>query len=91
MYLGDYGLTGKIPKEIFELPYLRSLGFPLNDVDISLANIGKASRLEILLLSGTNVKSLDGIQNAGRKFKQLHFAKNDPLIISHFGFQCKVR
>lgn len=65
IYLNEYGLKGKIPSEVFDLPHIRSLGFGFNDVDISFDNIGKATRLEILLISGTNIKSLEGIENAG--------------------------
>jgi len=65
--LTDYGLRGRIPTEIFQLPKLRRFAFSKNPVDISFEGIEQASNLEIISLSHTNVQSLAGIENAPAK------------------------
>lgn len=76
IYLNEFGMRGKIPDEIFELPQLRLLGVSFNNVDLSLKNIGKARKLQSLLASATNVQSLSGIENAGDGLAEIHLAKN---------------
>ena len=65
--LTDYGLRGRIPTEIFQLPKLRRFVFSKNPVDISFEGFEQASNLEIISLSHTNVQSLAGMENAPGK------------------------
>jgi Leucine-rich repeat (LRR) protein len=59
--LGSNHLVGSIPKEIFELPNLKTLSLYSNPVDFSFEGIGQATSLEILILDSTNLKTLNGI------------------------------
>ena len=76
VYLNEFGLRGKVHDSIFDLPNLRLLGLSFNHVDLSLTNIGNAQKLQSLLISGTNVKSLEGIERARDTFYELHYARN---------------
>jgi Leucine-rich repeat (LRR) protein len=70
--LNDYGLRGRIPNEIWELPLLRRLDVSHCPVDLSFDGIEKAPIIQILQLAGTDVSSLKGIENAGEKLKDLY-------------------
>ncbi|KAG7362767.1 RHS repeat-associated core domain containing protein [Nitzschia inconspicua] len=59
--LGSNHLVGSIPKEIFDLPNLKTLSLYSNPIQFSFEGIGKATSLEILSLDSTNIKTLSGI------------------------------
>ena len=61
--LGSNLLVGSIPKEIFELPNLKSLWIYSNPVQFSFDGIGKATKLSSLRLDSTKLQSLNGIGN----------------------------
>jgi Leucine-rich repeat (LRR) protein len=74
--LNGFGMRGKIPGEIFELPSIRALAFSHNPVDIELVDVGKSDTLQVLLLSETDLRSLYGIENANDALFEFHAAKN---------------
>ncbi|MGK3751646.1 MAG: Leucine-rich repeat (LRR) protein [Bacillariaceae sp.] len=59
--LGSNHLVGSVPKEIFELPNMKSLWLYSNPVEFSFDGIGEATKLESLRLDSTKLQSLDGI------------------------------
>jgi len=60
--LSSNHLVGKVPDEVFTIPYLESLVLRDNaDVDVEFARIGEAEFLKELIISDTGVKSLSGI------------------------------
>mmetsp|Transcript_48680 Transcript_48680/g.55180 ORF Transcript_48680/g.55180 Transcript_48680/m.55180 type:complete len:2664 (+) Transcript_48680:160-8151(+) len=61
IYLGSNHLVGSVPKEIFDLPNMKSLWLYSNPVEFSFDGIGEASKLESLRLDSTKLQSLDGI------------------------------
>jgi len=61
IHLGSNHLMGSVPKEIFDLPNLKSLWLYSNPVEFSFDGIGQATKLESLRLDSTNLRSLDGI------------------------------
>lgn len=61
VHLGSNLLVGSIPKEIFELPNLKSLWIYSNPVQFSFDGIGKATKLKSLRLDSTKLQSLNGI------------------------------
>jgi len=62
--IGMNNLVGKLPKEVFELPGLKSLGLYSNPLEIDFDGISKASNLLSLQLESTKIKTLDGIGDA---------------------------
>jgi Leucine-rich repeat (LRR) protein len=74
--LNSFGLRGKIPAEIFELPSILVLDFSHNPVDIELYGVGKSDTLKVLLLSETDLRNLVGIENAPAQLHEFHAAKN---------------
>jgi len=62
--LGSNNLSGKPPKELFELTNLKWLWLYSNPIDFSFNGIEQARQLTSLLLDSTGLKSLDGIGNA---------------------------
>lgn len=72
--LDSYGLRGKIPSEIYELTKLRRLSVSHNPVDVSFIGIEQATILEVINIANTDVNSLEGIEKAGDKLYDLHFA-----------------
>lgn len=72
----DNGLQGTIPAEVYDLPLLKLMGFTNNAVDIVFDKIGSASELIVLKMSNTQVRSLDGLQNAPGKLTEIHLAGN---------------
>lgn len=61
VHLGSNHLKGSVPKEIFDLPNLKSLWLYSNPVRISFDGIGQAAKLQSLRLDSTKLKSLNGI------------------------------
>jgi len=61
IHLGSNQLVGSVPKEIFELPNMKSLWLYSNPVEFSFDGIGEASKLESLRLDSIKLQSLDGI------------------------------
>ncbi|KAL3925912.1 MAG: hypothetical protein SGILL_000089 [Bacillariaceae sp.] len=59
--LGSNHLVGSIPKEIFELPNLKTLSLYSNAVEFTFDGIGQATKLEVLSLDSTKLRSLSGI------------------------------
>jgi Leucine-rich repeat (LRR) protein len=71
------GLGGVIPPSIFDIPNLRVINLSENEVDISFADIAKATNLEVLQMANTKLKSLAGIEKAPLSLYKLDFAGND--------------
>lgn len=61
VHLGSNLLIGSVPKEIFELPNLKSLWLYSNPVQFSFDGIGQATKLKSLRLDSTKLQSLKGI------------------------------
>jgi Leucine-rich repeat (LRR) protein len=59
--LGSNHLVGQIPKEIFELPNLKTLSLYSNAVEFSFEGIGQATNLQVLSLDSIKLSSLNGI------------------------------
>lgn len=74
--LRNNGLAGTPPKSIFKLAYLRELYLQNNQIDFSFEGIGDATRLRVLHLSETNLKSLVGVGDA-TGLLELHATDND--------------
>jgi Leucine-rich repeat (LRR) protein len=74
--LNSFGLRGKIPGEIFELPSILAMDFSHNPVGIELFGVGKSETLQVLLLSETDLRNLAGIENAPARLYEFHAAKN---------------
>jgi Leucine-rich repeat (LRR) protein len=88
--LNNFGMTGQIPTEIFQLSKNRVLGLTDNSVDLRFDGIEQSTALETLLMSNTKVRSLAGLQHAPPTLKALHVARNDlegPFPISVLGLQ----
>jgi Leucine-rich repeat (LRR) protein len=88
--LNNFGMTGEIPTEIFQLSKNRLLGLTDNNVDLRFDGIERSIALETLLLSNTKVRSLAGLQHAPPTLKALHLARNDlegPFPLSFLGLQ----
>lgn len=64
--LSDNNLKGSVPESIFDLDYIRDINLSKNEVRISFASIGRATKLESLDLGETNVASINGIANASK-------------------------
>ncbi len=62
--LGSNNLSGKVPRELFELKSLKWLWLYSNPVDFSFHGIGEAISLTSLLLDSTGLSSLDGVGQA---------------------------
>lgn len=70
--LADNHLVGSIPKEIFDLPFLKSLILRDNaDLTIRFDNIESSQELRYLIISNTLVETLDNLDNAPT-LAQLH-------------------
>ena len=74
--LQNVGMQGEIPSEIWQLPYIRSLGFTNNAVDISFSGIEQATTLRVLKLSNCQLRDLEGLQNAPSSLSEIHLAQN---------------
>jgi Leucine-rich repeat (LRR) protein len=68
-------LSGTVPPSIFQLRHLTSLTLNNNDIDIAFDSIDRAALLEELKLSNTQVRSMEGIGNAGN-LTSLHLQDN---------------
>jgi hypothetical protein len=62
--LGANNMSGKTPRELFELTNLKWLWLYSNPIDFSFHGIGEASSLTSLLLDSTGLTSLDGVGQA---------------------------
>lgn len=62
--LAGFGLTSKIPTQIYKLPYLKKVDFSNNIVDLSFEGIGEAQNLEIIFIEDADLSSVDGISGA---------------------------
>ena len=70
--LADNHLVGSIPREIFDLPFLKSLILRDNaDLTIRFDNIESSQEIRYLIISNTLVESLDNLDNAP-SLAQLH-------------------
>lgn len=73
--LPNNNLNGS-PLSLYNLPYLKLLDLSINSfLEISFAGLGNATSLEILILAGTNMKSLEGI-SAGAILSEVNVAGN---------------
>lgn len=71
LHLDGFGLSGKIPTEIFQLPKIRLLSFASNHIDLSFGGIEQAHLLEILSLGNTAIGTIAGIENACEKLSSI--------------------
>lgn len=70
-------LSNAPPIELFSLPELKHLNFEDNSIDFHFKGIGKASKLEILLLSRCDLSSLDDVgQLSSTSLRKLSLASN---------------
>jgi Leucine-rich repeat (LRR) protein len=75
--LSSNNLDGTVPREIFQLPYLKSLVLDSNFISMQdLGRIFDAPRLQILDLSNTAITTVVGIGKA-RALQELHIKSND--------------
>lgn len=74
--LNAFGIRGQIPTELYQLPRLRALILSENEVDMSFDGIEQAKILEVLRLTKTKIRSLEGIQNAGSRLYELAAEQN---------------
>jgi len=74
--MGANKVVGMPPKELFDLPNLKTLVLDSNDVLFSFDNIEKAERLFTLDLSSTGLFSVDGIEKAP-SLRELDISSND--------------
>ena len=71
--LTDNHLVGSLNENIFEIPYLSQLLLRDNaDLEISLKNIEQADYLTKLALSGTEITSFEGLDQASTTLEDLH-------------------
>jgi len=68
-------LAGVTSKDIYNLPLLQEINVKLDSVAINFDGIGAAKNLEVLYLSDTGIKHVDGIKDA-HNLKTLHLTKN---------------
>jgi len=74
--LPDNNLGGPLPTSLYSLPNLRILDFSENDVYIEFKHIAKATKLEQLRMSNTELTSVNGINKAPPSLVELHFSNN---------------
>eukprot|EP00522_Entomoneis_paludosa_P006889 CAMPEP_0172439602 /NCGR_PEP_ID=MMETSP1065-20121228/531_1 /TAXON_ID=265537 /ORGANISM="Amphiprora paludosa, Strain CCMP125" /LENGTH=2621 /DNA_ID=CAMNT_0013188305 /DNA_START=60 /DNA_END=7928 /DNA_ORIENTATION=- len=73
--LADRGLSGKVPSQLYELPYLQLLDLRQNDeLEVDFSSIEKAQFLESLDISRTSTTSLEGLEKASSSLKELHMS-----------------
>jgi len=74
--LSGNNMRGRVPTEIFELPYLESLTLATNSIRMEdLSSIAMARNLKVLDLSNTAIDDIEGIGNAPA-LSQLHIKSN---------------
>lgn len=73
--LSANNMMGTVPKEIFSLPYLKTLVLDSNNVHVDLSDIKSARRLEMLDVSATAIDNLTGIGGASQ-LRELHIKQN---------------
>ena len=76
IHLMNNGLQGKVPRSLYGLTGLREIDLSGNNIKIFFDGIQKAQKLEYLNLDSTGLRSLEGIESAG-KLKDLHIVDND--------------
>lgn len=69
-------MGGHIPTSIFQLPSLRVLDFSDNEVDLEFLHINKATKLEELRMTTTDLTSVSGIHHAPSSLQELYFSNN---------------
>jgi Leucine-rich repeat (LRR) protein len=74
--LENNGLTGTVPKLIFQFSSVRELNLQGNRISFSFDGIEQASRLSTLILSFTGLESVDGIGKA-KELTELHLTDNN--------------
>lgn len=62
--LAGFGLTSRIPTQIYQLPSLKKVDFSNNEVDLSFEGIGDAQNLVEILIEDADLTSVEGISNA---------------------------
>lgn len=61
LLLKNNDLSNTPPAELFSLPELKHLDFQMNSIDFKFEGVGKAKKLESLLLSGCDLSSLENV------------------------------
>lgn len=72
--LDEFGLRGRIPTDVFQLPLLRRLLVSNNKVEVTFDGIEQAKKLEVVTLTNTNTKSLEHIQKAAQSLRSINLA-----------------
>lgn len=62
--LAGFGLTGRIPTDIYKLPFLKKIDFSSNDVDMSFDGISQAQNLIEILIEDADQTKVTGISDA---------------------------
>jgi Leucine-rich repeat (LRR) protein len=73
--LSANNMLGTVPKEVFLLPYLKTLVLDSNEIAVDLSEIGSARLLEVLDISGTSIGDVTGI-GAASQLRELHLKQN---------------
>ena len=62
--LAGFGLISNITTQIYQLPFLKKVDFSNNVVDLSFDGIEDAIKLEVILMSDADLKTVYGISGA---------------------------
>lgn len=77
LQLKNNDLSSSPPTELYSLPELKHLVLEDNSIDFQFKGIGKAKKLETLLLSGCDMSSLDNVEELGSTtIRKLSLASN---------------
>ena len=75
--LKKFGLRGQVPTEIYQLPRLRVIDLSSNEINLSFDGVEKATILEVVKLSNTNLRTLQGFERAGNVLYELQAEGNE--------------
>ena len=62
--LAGFGLTARIPTQIYKLPFLKRIDFSNNNVDLSFEGIDQALNLVEIIIEDADLTSIEGISEA---------------------------
>ena len=91
--LTGFGLTGKIPTDIYKLPHLKKVDFSNNVVDLSFVGIEHSSSLESITIGDADLTSVLGISNAPSSLKKVRRPTVDVCslkfyVLTFYYFSC---